>query len=115
MKRVASVRRLLDARQMFQSNPDALLKTGIWYEQFWGKDQFMKWLYGCLDKKININGIDPRKSWRKCQDEYQQLLRRDARRINEYFQGLRSPGRNLLEIPELKARYPMVDNQPFEL
>lgn len=36
--------------------------------------------------------------------------RHDQRVIQEYYRRIRRPGRNILRIPTLKARYPHIDN-----
>jgi hypothetical protein len=38
-------------------------------------------------------------------------MMRDARRINEHYgRRIRHSGRNILSVPELKKRYPHIDN-----
>jgi hypothetical protein len=50
---------------------------------------------------------------RKWSADYQALLSRDARRINDYARGIRQSGRNLLSVPELKRDYPRIDTGAF--
>lgn len=47
---------------------------------------------------------------RKLDPEYQAGLANDARRIRDYGRGYRTSGRNILTTPELKRRFPHIDN-----
>lgn len=68
---------------------------------------------GVLDR-VNRHDCSARRG-RKWAPEYQLNLARDACRVNESAQRIRYSGRNLLSTPELKRRFPDVDNpMPLE-
>lgn len=75
--------------------------------------EWLRWFRECLNAKIN-RGLA--RTGRKLDGDYQTELRRDARHINDYFgRRIRNSGcRNLLRTPELRRRYPQINNQEFE-
>jgi hypothetical protein len=100
--------------KFFKDHPEGQVKTGIWKEkETWNYQEFKKWFYGCLLEKINSHNIV---LGRKTSPVYQEDLWTDARIINDYFgKRIRNSGRNILRTPEMKMRYPEIDNPPFEL
>lgn len=62
-----------------------------------------------------INRVDPRTpKGRKSSDAYQRHLDHDARAIADSAQRAVQRGRNILSTPELKRRYPQIDNPPTD-
>ena len=108
-----TARRLLDTMAAAKANPKATIKTGIWSDPYWTGAQARIWFWARLDDKINRNQ-PPR--GRKHDAEYQQHLAIDARAINDYYGcRLRHRGcRGLLRTPEMRRRYPHINNQERE-
>ena len=106
-KRVKSVRALIEAHKFFAGlAPDREVK--VEYGEYWKQADFFRWFWDCLDAKINR---DDKRTWRKLSYEYQMNMMRDARRINEHYgRRIRQSGRNILSVPEMKKRYPHIDN-----
>lgn len=99
---------LMAAYHLFKGNPDARISTGMWEHPIWTAHEFWQWFNKCLNEKINRN--DTRK-WRKLDSEYQTNLRRDAWKINDYGNGLRMRGCDILDTKEMRARFPHINNQ----
>lgn len=113
--RVKSAKALIEAYRLFQSLPDgetAMVNLPNWFLLTWGKSDFLAWFHDCLSAKINRE--DTRK-WRNLSDEYCYNLRHDVRMIRDYAQGIRHTGSmGLLNLPEMRHRYPHVNCQPRE-
>lgn len=101
-----TTRQLIQAVQWVKANPDGRVK--IRRDESVSSREYMVWFNKCLDNKINR--ADTR-CWRKLTDEYQQNLGLDAYIIHQTLnQRVRRSGRNFLRTPELKRRYPDIDN-----
>jgi hypothetical protein len=96
---------------MYRADPETLIDTGAWPPEVWTRADFRRWFVGCLHNKINR--LDGRR-WLKLSSEYQSGLAHDAQIINDRKRGLRRSGCNLLNTPELKRRYPAIDNPERE-
>ena len=106
-----SIARIKAARAFFAANPEGRLSTGIRDDPVWTRDEFNRWFLNCLHAKISASA---RAAGRKLAPEYQAFMRRDCHRVRDYRRRIRNTGcRNLLSTPELKRRYPFVDNQPL--
>lgn len=106
MKRVQNIKSLIRVYRFFQQNPDGEIKTGIWDDPVWDKEQFLSWFRSCLMSKINRN---TGKDWRKLSESYQIALMRDSIIINQSANRSYHRGYNILSTPELKKRYPHID------
>lgn len=86
--------------------PSAVVWT-TWNYRLTGS-QYQTWFRKCLNEKINrtLN-----QTGRKHDQNYSQNLLRDARIIRDNLSNRgRMSGRNILSTPELKRRYPAIDN-----
>jgi hypothetical protein len=103
---------LLAVAAFFRSHPDGLVKVGVWPETTWNAGQFREWFHTCLMEKISFRS--PCKG-RKTTRQYQLEQRLDAQVINE-FHGRRivRRGRNILRTPEMRRRYPQINNPPLD-
>ena len=103
---------LLAVAAFFRSHPDGLVKVGVWPETTWNAGQFREWFRTCLMEKISFRS--PR-TGRKTTPQYQLELWLDAQVINE-FHGRRivRRGRNILRTPEMRRRYPQINNPPLD-
>jgi hypothetical protein len=114
MARVKSVRALLDAAATMKANPETIYDIGeagcIWPPERWTWADFRRWFIKCLQLKINRH--DGR-TWRKFDREYQRNLRCDADVINDYARRVMRRGLNVLRTPEMRRRYPHINNNPF--
>lgn len=111
--KVIQVASLVGALRWVVGHPDGRVKTGIWDDPYWQADKFKRWFSGRLDEKVSSHM--PGQNWRKMQPGYQADLRRDARIIQDYGNRVRHYGCScLLSTPEMKARFPHIDNQPRE-
>jgi hypothetical protein len=107
-----SVPRLLATARWFREHPDGSMKTGMWTEPTWLALDFHAWLLRCLHRKIDR---EDGRTWRKLDPEYQDLQRRDARAVNDYARRVRHYGcSGLLVTPEMRRRYPHVNQQEME-
>jgi len=96
---------ILTAKKFFQINPDGLINTGDWKEPTYTKEAFYKWFNHCLNMKTGGEELT----------EKDYILMRDARRIKDYYQNrVHCQGRNLLNTPKLKVKYPHIDNYTAE-
>jgi len=108
MMKVKSIRALVDAARHFKANPDMAFEiTGLWPPERWTLVTFRRWFLRCLHNKINRHDSHP---WRKLDYGYQSDLCHDASIINDYARGMMHRGLNLLRTPELRRRYPHVNN-----
>lgn len=102
---------LLRAYKHFKAAPDTYYRyhtPGIWPDREWSFREFRQWLIDCLNRKINRE--DTRKG--RCYTEkYTQDLQHDKRIIEDRYQRhVIWGGCNLLNTPELKRRFPDIDN-----
>ena len=111
MAKIARLEVLLEAARLYRADPETLIDIGVWPPEVWTRADFRRWFVGCLHNKINRN--DGRQ-FRKLSSEYQSSISHDAQIINDRERGLRRSGRNLLNTPEMKRRYPTVDNPERE-
>lgn len=109
--KIITIPRLISAREFFRLNPDGRLSTGLWDDPVWTRATFQRWLLKCIHKKINREMPDV---GRKRTQEYQGHLRRDAGIIRDAMHRVRRTGTNILSTPEMKRRYPHIDNPPRE-
>lgn len=100
---------LLRAYQFAKTVPTAVFRVD-WCTELTGRE-WLKWFREKLHEKINR---EDKRNWRKLDREYWRDLRWDARIINEYAKRIRNPGMNLLRTPEMRRRYPHVNNQQYE-
>jgi len=101
----ASVQSLKAAFAFFAASPNGVLNVA--YGDYWKFNDFLNWFRACLDRKINRN--DNRK-WRKLSDAWTMDAKLDAQVINNAAKRIRRSGRNILRLPEFKAKYPQIDN-----
>lgn len=100
----ASTAALIKAVQIAKTNPHARFRVPGGFDMK-SKDVLEMWRSGVMNRcnrglRIAADNFD---------------LAWDAARINEYQRRIRRSGcRNLLRTPEMKARYPHIDNQPRE-
>lgn len=106
-----TARKLLQAYQIFKANPQARVTTGIWSEECWSREDFNRWFIRCLHAKINRN--DGRKG-RRLTEDYQLDQWLDSRIIADHARRICHSGHSLLRTPELRKRYPQVNNQTRE-
>ena len=109
-----TVKRLLETDRYFKENPNGRISTGVWDDPEWDAAQFWQWFRECLNDKINREDT---RQWRNLTPQCQLDLRLDVRAIRQYVQNVaRSSGsRGMLRTPELKRRYPNIDNQAMEV
>jgi hypothetical protein len=105
-----TARRLLDTMAYAKTNPEATLRTGLWFDPYWTGEQVRQWFRNRLDAKINRNR---KPAGKRDSDSYLAAYAHDARVINDYYgRRIRNHGRNLLHTCALKRRYPHIDNPP---
>lgn len=104
---------LLAVARWCKRHPDGWIITGIREEPRWSANRFFNWFRECLHTKIDRGDT---RTWRKLRPTYQADLRRDAVLITDYIhRHIRYSGcRNLLMTPEMRRRYPHINNQPRE-
>lgn len=102
----ASANNILKVRDFFKQNPDGIIRTGVWTDPTWNKEQFYNWFKRCLNNKI------AGKDMAYTERELNRIL--DGRTINEYYgKRIRKLGRNILRDAKMKKKYPHIDNQAF--
>ena len=104
---IARLPALLEAGRLYRTDPAAVLTVNVWPPEAWARADFRRWFMTCLHNKVNRQD---RRQWRKLTPAYQDGLSHDARIVNDSARGVRWSGCNLLSTPELKRRYPAVDN-----
>lgn len=113
-----SAANILKAFKFFRDpkNRFGLIPTGMWDDPVWGRYQFEAWFRKCLNEKINSHLPKTMTTGRKHRDDWQRLMYWDGRHINAYYgQRERHSGcRMLLRLPEMQAKYPHINNQPWE-
>lgn len=111
MVRVKSARILIAAHKFFRNLPDgetvAVPIPGD-FTEYWTKADFMRWFHKCLSEKINR---EDQRNWQDLSRQYESDLKHDCRIVRDYARGIRWPGINMLNLPELKARFPHINNQ----
>lgn len=103
-----TITKLLETKRYFAGNPNGRVKVD-WCTS-WNKYQFDAWFMRCLHAKINRQDA---RTWRKLDPDYQDALTGDGRKIHDYtMRRIRHSGcHNFLRTPEMKARFPHIDNQ----
>jgi len=82
-----------------------------WFSKYWKLSDMHKWFINCLNVKINRND---NRNGRCYSDEWQRNIIKDARIINENKRRIINRGMNLLCTPEMKQKYPEINNNIWE-
>lgn len=70
-----SLKNIFTAFRVFKDNPGIKIKTGIWYDDEWDYDKFLKWFRKSLNRKISSHLS---LTGRKYLDEFQSDLNCDS-------------------------------------
>lgn len=97
-------RGLIDAVKAAKANPNLTIVLRGFGHYDKTSAEYLRWFRGCLNEKINRNEM---RKGRKFSRDYEIGLILDARVIREKA----FSGRNLLRTPELKRRFPHLDNR----
>jgi len=106
-----SIKRLVLCVEAAKEGKD--ISSGIWTSPTWTPEKFWQWFHSCLNRKINRKDRRER-TYRKMQEEHKQYMRRDARIINDYARRVMRRGLNVLSTPEMRAKYPHINNNMGE-
>ena len=105
--------KLVAAMRTAKANPTQVYEILVPHDfsEYWDYNQLRAWFIRCMHNKINR--ADTR-TGRCYTPEWQHDMLLDARIINQYSRRIRHTGCNVLNTPEMKRRYPHIDNQPYE-
>ena len=114
MTAYANPAKLIATMREMKQHPTQVYEIQVpgWFSEYWNYNQLRSWFMRCLNNKINRNDT---RTGRCYTQEWQQNMTRDARIIQQYYgQRVRRSGSNILNTPEMKRRYPNLDNSPYE-
>lgn len=113
MTKLYSARTLVAAMYAAKADPRLCFPTGCWPNDRLTATEFRQWFTACLEHKINR--ALPQLG-RKHDSDYQLDLQCDRRTIDDYTQRrVRNTGcTGMLRTPELRRRYPHINNQPAD-